>query len=280
MSKTQETVIKKTKRPITKEDIKIGLKKLGVNQESKLEVHSSLSSFGYIINREYDIIDALLEVVSSGVIIMPAHTSEYGDPTLWENPPVPKEWIPIILNNRRPFDKEIFLPERVGKVPITFFRYPNVVRTNHPIESYAVYNQTGDQTWEDHSLDQDEEKHPLLKLAKEEGKILFLGTDFQTCSSIHLTEKYAGKVRTVEHPFLRMEDGQVKERTYKYYEFDDDEVDNFEEITKRYLDEYQGTPYYKQVKIGLATCTLIDAEALYEVAYEFHKDHKKSTSND
>jgi len=279
MKKTQEEVIKATKKPITKDDIALGLRKLGVKRDTKLEVHSKLSAFGYIVNREYDIIDALIEVTKEGVIIMPAHTSEHSDPAEWENPPVPEDWVPYILSHRRPFDPEIFVPQRVGKVPIAFTRYPGVVRTKHPVESYAVLNMTDDETWGDHSLDQDDEQHPLLKLAKEQGKILFLGTDFQTCSSIHLTEKYAGKVRLVDQPAKIVVKGKLEDVRYRYYEFDDD-IDHFEEIAKRYVAEYQGTDYYKQVKIGLATCTLIDAEALYDIAYEFHTDHKKSTSND
>jgi len=278
MSKTQEDVIAKTKHPITKTDIVKGLRKLGLKTDGKVEVHTKLSSFGYIINKEYDVIDALLDVVKEGVIIMPAHTSENSDPTFWENPPVPKEWIPIIKNNKRPFDKRIYMPERVGKTPAAFLKYPNVERTNHPIESLAIYNQTNDPTWLDHSLSQDDDVHPLYKLTQEEGKILFLGTDFQTCTSVHLTEKYATTVIKKEDIVALIEDEKTINKTCITYEFDD-ELDHFDEIAKRYINEYQGTPYYKEVKIGLATCTLIDAEALYDIAYEFHSNYKKITSN-
>lgn len=278
MSKSQAEVVEKTKRPITKVDIVKGLKKLGLKADSKIEVHTKLSSFGYIINKEYDIIDALMDIVKDGVIIMPAHTSENSDPTYWENPPVPKEWVEIIKENKRPFDKQLYVPERVGKTPIAFLRYPNVERTNHPIESLAVYNQTSDPTWVYHSLDQDDDIHPLYKLVQEKGKILFLGTDFQTCTSVHLTEKYAETVVKKEDTIKLVEDDKIVKKTYRIYEFDDD-IDHFEEIAKRYINEYEGTSSYKQVKIGLATCTLIDAEALYDIAYEFHINHKKITSN-
>lgn len=279
MSKSQAEVVNKTKRPITKEDIVKGLKKLGLTSDSKIEVHTKLSSFGYIINKEYDIIDALMDVIKDGVIIMPAHTSENSDPTYWENPPVPKEWIDLIKKNKRPFDQNIYIPERVGKTPIAFLRYPDVERTNHPIDSLAVYNQTSDPTWVYHSLHQDEDIHPLYKLAQEKGKILFLGTDFQTCTSIHLTEKYAETVTKKQDTLKLIKNGQIVQASYSFYEFDDDDIDHFDEIAKRYIAEYEGTPYYKQVKIGLATCTLIDAESLYDIAYEFHKNHKKITSN-
>ena len=278
MEHSQTKVIQNTKYPITKHDIVKGLKALGLKADSKVEVHVSLFNFGYIINKEYDIIDALVEVIHDGVIILPAHTSEYTDPTYWENPPVPNNWIPLIKENRRPFDKDLYVPERLGKTPIAFLNYPGVERTNHPFISFAVYNQTNDPSWIEHSLNEDDDVHPLLKLSKETGKILFMGTDFQTCTSIHLSEKYSEAIVKREDTVALVENGEIVKKTYRSYDFDD-EIDRFDEIGKMYLKKYEHTPLYKQVKIGLATCTLIDAEALYEVAYKFHINHKKITSN-
>jgi aminoglycoside 3-N-acetyltransferase len=278
MEHSQEKVIQKTKKPISKKEIIKGLKTLGLHKNSKVEVHTSLSSFGYIINKEYDIIDSLLEVIQNGVILMPAHTSEYTDPTFWENPAVPENWVSLIKENRRAFDKDIFIPERIGSTPIAFLRYPGVERTNHPFISLGVYNQTDDPSWIEHSLNEDDDINPLLKLSKEGGKILFLGTDFQTCTSIHVTERFCNTMVKREDTVRLIEDGKIVEKMVRFYDFDDD-IDRFDEIAKRYIKEYENTPYYKQVKIGLATCTLIDAEALYDISYDFHINHKKITSN-
>src|SRR5690554_5426888 len=109
-------LINKTKRPLNKYDFIEAFKSLGINEYSYLEVHASVSSFGYIINKEYDICDSLVETVTSGVIIMMAHTGEFSDPSEWENPPVPKEWHSLINMYRKPYDKNLFLPERIGKV--------------------------------------------------------------------------------------------------------------------------------------------------------------------
>lgn len=279
MSKTQEEVIQNTKNPISKAEIVHGLRTLGLNASSKVEVHTSLSNFGYIINKEYDVIDALIEVVHQGVILMPAHTSEYSDPTYWENPPVPKEWIELIKQMRRPFDKKLFVPERIGKTSIAFLNYPMVERTNHPIVSLAVHNQTKDPSWLNHSINDDEETNPLMKLVSEGGSILFLGTDFHTCTSIHLSERYAEASVQREDKVCILENGNVVEKEYLMYEFEDDNVDRFVEIGKIYVNTYQNTDKYKQIKIGQATCTLIDAKALYDIAYDFHRNHKKITSN-
>ena len=61
--------------------------------------------------------------------------------------------------------------------------------------------------------------------------------------------------------------------TLKY--IDDDEVDNFKEIKKQYIEKYTDTEYLKQVKLGFGVITLIDAEKLFEVAEAFHRDFRK-----
>lgn len=58
---------------VSKEDIKKGLTKLGVVPGMILEVHSSLSSFGYVDGGAATVIDALKEAVTEeGSIFMPA----------------------------------------------------------------------------------------------------------------------------------------------------------------------------------------------------------------
>ena len=54
-------------------------------------VHSSLSKIGWVCGAEVSVIQALLEVVGEeGTIVMPAHTGDNSDPSVWENPPIKK----------------------------------------------------------------------------------------------------------------------------------------------------------------------------------------------
>jgi len=58
---------------VKKKDIMEGFLKLGITRSDILEVHSSLSSFGYVEGGEYTIIEALIESVGNdGSIFMPA----------------------------------------------------------------------------------------------------------------------------------------------------------------------------------------------------------------
>lgn len=274
MSQKQKEIIEKTKFPITKSDIIKGLKTLGINETSLLEVHSSLSAFGFIVNKEYDIIDALLEVVTKGVIIMPAHTSEMTNPRDWENPPVPKEWFEIIEKNRKPFDPKTFLPERVGQVAKTFLNYPKVKRTLHPETSLAVFNMTNDNSWLNHSLDDRELINPLYKLKENNGKILMMGTDFYSCTSIHLTEFLSDYSTIDKYDYKIKINNKIVKKTVITKYFDKDDI-NFKAISETYIKKYKNTDDYKQVKVGLATLTLIDAFKLYEIAKDFHINYKE-----
>jgi len=274
MIKKLEKLIKATEKPITKDMIKEALKELGIHGKSKLEVHASLSSFGFVVNKAYDIIDALIETVNQGVIIMPAHTGEMTDPRDWEKPPVPKSWHPTIIKHRKPFDPLVFVPERIGEIPKAFLMYPGVERTLHPEVSLSIFNRTNDPSWLDHSFDDRDLIHPLYKLKEEGGKILMMGTDFFTCSSIHLSE-FMSEYSTLEHHHYQIKIGDRVESkiiTTKY--FDDDDL-NFKHISKTYIDTYSNTEYYKQVQVGLATLTLIDASKLYDIAETFHKNYKR-----
>jgi aminoglycoside 3-N-acetyltransferase len=270
-----ETIIAKTREPLTKNDFFNAYKALNLKPSAFLEVHSSLSSFGYVINKEYDICDSLVEYFTEGVIIMVAHTGEFSNPAEWVNPPVPKEWIETINKNRKPYDRRLFIPERVGKVAQLFCRYPGVKQTNHPTLALSVLNNTDDQDWYNHDLDMRTSVNPLAKLAKSKGKILFLGTDFDSCTSIHLTEPLSPYSNYKEFHCQRLNENLEIEDVVEKTQFMSEEVDNFAIIKQRYIEKYEKTEYLKKVNLGLGTITLIDAEKLYQLAEDFHINYRK-----
>jgi aminoglycoside N3'-acetyltransferase len=73
----------KTKTPrtsISKEDIKAGLKRLGLKRGDIVGVHSSLSSLGHVKEGADAVIDALLETVGTqGNIVMSTHSANLSE---------------------------------------------------------------------------------------------------------------------------------------------------------------------------------------------------------
>ena len=107
---------------VSRSDITSGLKQVGLACGSKVLVHSSLSSFGYVEGGADTVIDALVETVGSGgTVLVPTLT---GNETLSAaNPPE-------------------FDPQHTrcwtGLVPETFRKRPNAVRSIHPTHSVSA----------------------------------------------------------------------------------------------------------------------------------------------
>lgn len=67
---------KNLKVRVSKEDIEIALRKLGLKKGDIVGVHISLNSFGYVKGGADAVIDALLDTVGrEGTIVMPTHST-------------------------------------------------------------------------------------------------------------------------------------------------------------------------------------------------------------
>ena len=79
--------------PNTVQSLASQLGSLGVGPGQTLLVHSSLRALGWTCGGAQAVILGLLEAVGpQGTIVMPAHSGDFSDPGLWENPPVPADW--------------------------------------------------------------------------------------------------------------------------------------------------------------------------------------------
>ena len=119
---------------LTKEDIKRGLKKLGLKKGDLVLVHSSLSSFGYVVGGANTMIDALLETVGhKGTVVVPTLTGS--EKLSVNNPPV--------------FDPENTLCW-TGKIPETFRKRKEAIRSLHPTHSVAAIGAMAKELLRDH----------------------------------------------------------------------------------------------------------------------------------
>lgn len=223
---------------ISKKNLSELLKRLTINQGDTVIVHSSLKSLGYVIGGPETVIDALIDTVGGqGTIIMPTQTVELSDPSTWEYPPVNKLYWDFIRNNRRPFDP-ITTPvtKGIGIIPETFRKYPGVIRTNHPLYSFAIYgnkaNEIGHQSF-DFGLGINS---PLGQLYTEKikAKILFLGTDFESNTSLHLAEHFLGR-EAFKQSSLIIEDNKIVEK--EFLDIPLDINDDFLDIQAQYQNE-------------------------------------------
>ncbi|NRN79176.1 SPBc2 prophage-derived aminoglycoside N(3')-acetyltransferase-like protein YokD [Lactobacillus helveticus] len=104
-----------------------------------IEVHTSLSAFGYIPGGEQSVVKVLKEVVNQGNIIMAAQTADIGDPIDWEDPPATPEAEKEIIENMPAYDKEITPIHYIGKTPEYFRTSKDVKRSDHPLYSMCAW---------------------------------------------------------------------------------------------------------------------------------------------
>ena len=172
---------------VTREDVKKGLRELGLGQGHIVGVHSSLSSLGYVEGGAETVIDALLEVVGqAGSVVMPTYsTNRRRLPKTQEEVDLGMTWKYKVL----PYDPQE-TPCWTGAIPEAFRQRPQALRGSNPAHSLsAVGPQARElvQGW-----------HRLLEL---DGYILLLGVGLGCCSSMHLAER---DVQLPEHILKRI----------------------------------------------------------------------------
>lgn len=258
-------IIEKSNQPLIRQDIVEGLIKLGLQANDHVMVHSSLSSFGYIVNGANDVIEALMEVVKEGVIIMPGHFSVNSNVREWSRPPIPATWFEKVEQNITPPSK-VVEPIGVGKIPIVFGRYVGVVRTNHPFVALQIYGNYPPELIHQplnrpHSMN-----GPFGYMYQHGIKLLMLGSDYDNLTFMHLASNILGNYMDMQSNMYQ--DGKV---VRVHYEIENDEPDDFIEIGK--LFEMEQPESIKIGQIGLATCKLIEGRELIDFTLAYYKKH-------
>lgn len=186
----EDQVIKRTKFLNTRESLAEDFTKIGIKKGMVLIVHSSLSSIGWVCGGPVAVIQALMDAVTpEGTIVMPAHSGNYSDPSKWENPPVPKEWVNKIKETMPAFEEEITPTCGVGVIPETFRNFPGVIRSAHPAVSFCAWGKYSREITENHSIENSlGNNSPLARVYDLDGYVLLLGAGFGNNTSFHLSE--------------------------------------------------------------------------------------------
>jgi aminoglycoside 3-N-acetyltransferase len=258
--------------PVTVDRIADDLRELGVEAGDTLLVHTSLSELGWVAGGPQAVVDALQRVVTAdGTIVMPTHSTQYSDPSLWMNPPVPDDWIPQIRESIPPFRPAVTPTRGMGAVAECFRDYPEAVRSRHPLYSFAAWGADAEAVVADHSLENAMgEESPLARVYDRDGSVLLLGTGHAANTSLHLAEYRAdldaGRV-TETAPVLR--DG---ERTM--VEWTDIEHESGDFLVAGSTFEGERPESVETGEVGAGTATLVDQPALVEFGAEWLSEHR------
>lgn len=234
---------------MTKTEIKTQLENLGIRTGMKLLVHVSLSKVGHLENGPEELLSVLKEIVTeNGIIAMPAYNC-YGDykPNL------------SIVND-------------------IFKKQENVICTNQIIASFAVWGSEKEKiaanvpyTEEGLSFENGE-KSTIARLYENGGWSLMIGTDYSTCTMMHLAENRA----KWPEKFIYTEEVTTPDGKKVLYHDVAYQEEDFNEIGKAFEEKFHDDQNIIRFgKIGNADCRLINQKKLVDFAENWMNTNRK-----
>jgi len=200
-----------------------------------------------------------METLKKGTLVIPTQTGNYGDPSKWENPPVPKSWVSKIKDHMPAFDPRVTPPYHMGRVSELFSRYPGTHRSKHPQASFTAFGRLAEEMIETHDFDcAFGDKSPLYKMLKHKFKILTIGTDYDTVTAMHYAESkvYPQKTKKELIYYLSNEGERIQEEVLDFHY----STEHFKKIGRSFERDFS----FKQGLIGQANSKLIDMNTLID----------------
>lgn len=186
----QNTIDADQPKPVTVASLRNDLRSIGVAEGQTLLVHSSLSALGWVCGGPVAVVQALIGAVGdSGTLIMPTHSADLSEPSLWSAPPVPKAWWEEIRRTMPAFDPLVTPSRGMGRIPECFRSVPGLRRSNHPQVSFAAIGPNADAILSAQLLEDGlGDASPLGRIYDLDGKVLLLGVGHENNTSLHLAE--------------------------------------------------------------------------------------------
>jgi aminoglycoside 3-N-acetyltransferase len=234
-------------------------------------VHSSLSSLGWVAGGAQAVVRALVDVIAAeGTLVMPTHSGGLGEPSRWQNPPVPESWWNTIRAETAPFDPELTPTRAMGAIVECFRHVPGVRRSMHPIVSFAALGRDAAAIVGSHELSNGlGEGSPLARMYELDGYVLLIGVGFDRCTALHLAEfraDYPGKEWITQGSALIV-DG---ERQWVTYGDLDGDTDDFEHLGR----EFAATGAVTERPIGAGKMRLMRVRLLVDFAVGWFETYR------
>ena len=257
--------IDKNFTPITKEVLIHKFSQLGIKSGDTLLVHASLSSLGYVVGGAEALFLALTEIIGEqGTIVVPSQTVEISDPASWQYPPVPEEWHDVIRDAMPAYSKELSYSKAMGAFSQLIGILPDSIRSNHPMYSFTAIGKKASEIIGQDSFDFPfGDESPLRRMYSIGAKILMIGTDFETNTSLHLAEHRLNREIIHERSKILTEDGE-KWILFKNIELDI--YDDYLEIQKNFMEQY--TVNY--IKINEGNVYLFDMKECVDFTHRYY----------
>lgn len=270
---SDDSLIHADNLPHTVESLAADFAACGLAAGQTVLVHSSMRKIGWIAGGEVAVIQALLRVLGeTGTLMTPTHTADNTDPARWQNPPIPEHWWPIFREHAPAFDPALTPTWHMGAIAELFRRWPGVIRSGHPVGSFAALGPNAAYLTADHTnLSQMfGDESPIGKLYALDGYVLLLGVTHENDTSLHLAEYRAdwpGKTFIPEGSAMLV-DGK---RQWVAYEMQQIDSDDFAQIG----DAYEAANGISRGRVGAAEVRFMKQRPLVDYAVHWMNKNRK-----
>lgn len=259
--------------PVTRSMLAEHLRACGLVAGQRVLVHSSLRRLGWVAGGPVAVIQALLEVLGeTGTLLMPTHTADNTDPAHWRAPPVPPDWWPIIREHLPAYDPARTPTLGMGCIAETFRRWPGVVRSDHPIGSFAALGPAAQHLTVGHTSLEEifGDGSPVARLYEVDGWVLLLGVGHESNTSLHLAEHRASwpSKCTIREATAMQVQGI---RQWVSFEMLKLETDDFVDIGAAYETAHSVQPG----RVGQAETRLLRQRPLVDFAADWMSRHRR-----
>ena len=234
----------------TKQDLMNHMAEMGVDPKGTLLVHSSMKSIGQVEGGADTVLDAMMEYMKDGLLILPTHT--------WDR-----------INLKNPvFDVDI-TDSCVGVLTNLFRKREGVVRSLHPTHSVAAYGKDA----AEYTAGEEKTNSPCPRegcwgrLYDRKAQILMLGCTLSSYTFLHSVEEWAdvpGRLTKEEHPLYSVDMDGVKHAVpqHRHAGANSGWFPKMEE-------EYIERGAVRLTRFGDAVCRLCDAVKTADIALEW-----------
>lgn len=202
-------------QPVRRSELLAQILGLGVTPGAVLLVHTAFSKVGPVEDGPRGLIEALQAALGpKGTLVMPSMADD----------------------DEHPFDPRLSTCRDMGVVADTFWRMPNVLRSDSP-HAFAAIGPEAARITADHPLDEPHGVNsPVGRVHDLDGQVLLLGVGPDANTTIHLAEALAGVRYRRQQSVAVAKDGQLMR--YHYNEIDHC-CENFA-LVDQWLDAEQG----------------------------------------
>lgn len=197
-----------TSTPQSRQKLAADLRTLGVTPGMTLILHSSLSAIGWVVGGAEAVLLAVMDVLGpGGTLMVPTFSGQTRDPDSWVEPDAPEDWRAALRAHALVYHPQRTPTEGMGQIPEAFRTWPGVLRSAHPVLSFAAWGRHAATLTADHAWAWGfGATSPLARLYDLDGHVL-LGVGHGRNSSLHFAESRATNRRTQSFRLLSEQNG-------------------------------------------------------------------------